>query len=134
VSAGTGEIKRVWLKIEERLNQDVLAYTDAVAANAQAELGGAPSPGRASPDMINALAVWRADVDVAFGKLDGTSPEARGRALALKTVEALSLALVQLSDGLTQADLDAAVASIEASQATLASYQRFANRLARLLR
>ena len=134
MSAVTNQVKRIFPALERKLNEDLLAFTQACQANAQAEIAGTPSGTKVSPAMTNALALWRADVDEALARLNRTSLKARGRALALEAMQTLALALAQCSDGMIKTDPSAAAASAQESLATLATYQELAGRLARVLR
>ena len=125
-----GEVRRALPALQRKLDEDLLAFTRACNDLAATELAGGSGGGVASPAMTNTLALWRADVDEAIDRLNRTSPKARGRALALETMNTLALALVQLSDGLRLADADAARASADQSLTTLATYQQLAGDLA----
>jgi hypothetical protein len=125
-----GEVRRALPALQEKLDADLLAFSRACHDLARTELGGGSGGGLASPAMSNAVALWRADVDEAIDRLNRTSPKARGRALALQTMNTLALALVQLSDGMRLADADDARASADQSLVTLATYQQLAGDLA----
>jgi len=129
-----GAVRRLWPDIESKLGADLLAFSRACDDLATTELGGGSGGGVASPAMSNAVALWRADVDEAIDRLNRTPPKARGRDVALQTMNALALALVQLSDSMRLADADAARTAADQSLTALATYQQLAADLAQAIR
>ena len=90
-----------------RLLDDAQAYTMAALALGQA-IGAGQDTGRASPDMVAALAKWRQDAGQALARVQALPGGTPSKALAVQALQTLNDALTALSAGLTVADANQA--------------------------
>ena len=134
MSAAADQLRRIYPALQQSIDQGAFGFADACSATSQAEQSGAPGGAVASPAMATAVATWQGNVNMALDRVNATSPKARGRALALRTWQALATALNQLSQGMSMADAAAGTAAIEQGQANLANYHQLAAQLAKAMR